>query len=104
MKLAIFHTTSGILLGEVIERKMNQQMMGTFVRRPVVVIASTDTVTLLPMYTLTVEDTYFVPDHTLLYAVAHTPAENLVKIYEEKYLKPQEESATTFDLTVSPAK
>lgn len=101
MSLAIFHTTSGILLGKALERKLYQQMMGTFVQRPVVVLANTDTVTLIPMYTLTVEDTYFIPDHTLLYAVSHTPAENLVKIYEEKYLK---EDTSSFDLTTTPAK
>lgn len=99
--LRLYHTTGGMILGEEVTRQMKHMVMGSMVRRPVVVVTNSDTVTLIPMYTLTESELYFIPDHTLLYGEPMKPAENLAATYAQKYLAPPPEGG--IELSTSPA-
>lgn len=101
-EIKLYHTKAAIIIGVHRARVQQQGMMGSMVENPVIVVVGGEKVSLMPMFTLTVEQTYFVPDITLLYGTPMTPAPGLMDAYEKKYL-PAEAPAGGIELTTAPA-
>jgi hypothetical protein len=89
-QVRLFHTKAAIVIGVMRHRRPLEDSivgsrMGTIVENPVVVIVGGESVSLMPMYTLTVERSYFIPDDTMLYGASMTPSEGLADAYAKKY-------------------
>lgn len=98
----LFHTKSAIIIGEDRGRVQLHGMMGTQVENPVVVIVGGENISLMPMFTLTVERVYFIPDITLLYGISMAPAPGLIDAYNKKY-GPDLAIGGGIELTTSPS-
>lgn len=99
-EVKLFHTKAAIIVGVSRGRTQMHGMMGTKVENPVIVVVGGESISLMPMFTLTAERVYFIPDITLLYGAAMTPAPGLVDAYEKKY-QPVDEGGG-IELTTSP--
>lgn len=100
--IKLFHTKTAIIVGVDRGRNQVRGSMGWNVENPVIVVVGGDKISLMPMFTLTVEATYFIPEDTLIYGVPMTPAPSLVEAYEKKYL-PAVAPAGGIELTTAPA-
>lgn len=102
--IRLFHTKAAIIIGVLLNRgAIDDRRRGYRVENPVVVIVGGESVSLMPMYTLTVEREYVIPDDTLLYAVPMTPSEGLREAYEKKYAPAPVEVSAGFGLTTYPS-
>ena len=103
-KVALYHTKTAIIVGVHRERTQLKSMMGSRVENPVIVVVGGDKISLMPMFTLTAERVYFIPDETLLYGVPMTPAPGLVEAYTAKYLPEDAPGMGGIELSTSPAR
>lgn len=101
-EVKLFHTKTAIIIGVSRGRVNVQGMMGTKVENPVIVVVGGESISLMPMFTLTVEQEYFVPDLTLLYGVPMTPAPGLTDAYEKKYKPVAAAGLGGIELTTEP--
>ena len=84
-EVKLFHTKTAIIVGVDRGRRQERGMVGSNVENPVVVVVGGENISLMPMFTLTVERTYFIPDETLIYGAPMTPAPGLEEAYKKKY-------------------
>ena len=98
MSVVLIHTASAIIVGEMLTRRAQRHhVMGIIVANPVGVIGGAGNVNLMPMFTLTVENEYFIPESNLLYGDPMTPTQGLVDAYNAKYAPaPSSIELTTF--------
>ena len=99
--IKLFHTKTAIIIGVDRGRCQLRGSMGWNVDNPVIVVVGGDKISLMPMFTLTVETTYFIPEDTFLYGAPMTPAPSLVEAYEKKYL-PSQAPTGGIELTTDP--
>ena len=87
-KIALFHTAHGTYIGQHLSRdarNVNGRICES-VRRPALISFTNNSITLIPIFTMTVDDVYTFPREDLVFGAPMAPSESLAAAYSAKYV------------------